>query len=277
VRIGRFETNNDTARFGMFREDRVYDLGEVADIAAAIDVDEPAVLDGRSHDLADVRVLAPVTRPSKVLCVGINYVPHMEESGFERPAEPVIFSKLPSTLVGPNDAIILPKAAPRRVDYEAELVIVIGRGGHDIARDSALEHVAGFTVGNDVSARDWQLKKPGGQWLLGKSFDTFLPLGPWIVTPDEFGDPTQRHVRCRVNGELLQDDVLANLIFDFADVISYISKVATLVPGDLIMTGTPGGVGQSRTPARWLQDGDIVETEIDGIGTLRNPVRAAQA
>jgi 2-keto-4-pentenoate hydratase/2-oxohepta-3-ene-1,7-dioic acid hydratase in catechol pathway len=129
-------------------------------------------------------------------------------------------------------------------------------------------------VGNDVSARDWQLKKPGGQWLLGKSFDTFLPLGPWMTTPDEFGDPAQRHVRCRVNEEVLQDDVLGNLIFDFADVISYVSQVATLEPGDLIMTGTPGGVGQSRTPPRWLQDGDMVETSVDGIGTLRNAVRS---
>jgi 2-keto-4-pentenoate hydratase/2-oxohepta-3-ene-1,7-dioic acid hydratase in catechol pathway len=130
-------------------------------------------------------------------------------------------------------------------------------------------------VGNDVSARDWQLKKSGGQWLLGKSFDTFLPLGPWITTPDEFGDPAGKRVRCTINGELLQDDVLASLIFDFAEVIAYVSQVATLEPGDLIMTGTPAGVGQYRTPPRWLQEGDVIETTVDGIGTLRNLVRTA--
>ncbi len=268
MRIGRFSANGGPAKFGFFEDGRVFEVGD----PFAIDP-----VKGTPHELAEVTLLAPVERPSKVVCVGINYVPHMEESGFERPSEPVIFSKLPSTLTGPYDAIVLPRAAPRRVDYEAELVIVIGRGGRDIRREEALDHVAGYTAGNDVSARDWQLKKPGGQWLLGKSFDTFLPLGPWIVTPDEFGDPAGRHVRCRVNGELLQDDVLANLIFDFADVIAYVSQVATLEPGDLIMTGTPGGVGQSRVPPRWLQAGDIVETEIDGIGTMRNPVKAGPA
>jgi 2-keto-4-pentenoate hydratase/2-oxohepta-3-ene-1,7-dioic acid hydratase in catechol pathway len=266
MRIGRFSANGSPALFGIFDGDRVF---EVSDPFAG------RAIKGAPHNLADVKLLAPVERPSKVICVGINYVPHMEESGFDRPSEPVIFSKLPSSLTGPNAPIVLPRAAPRRVDYEAELVIVIGQEGRDIPRESALEHVAGYTAGNDISARDWQLKKPGGQWLLGKSFDTFLPLGPWIVTPDEFGDPAGRHVRCRVNGELLQDDVLANLIFDFADVIAYVSQVATLETGDLIMTGTPGGVGQSRTPPRWLQDGDIVETEVDGIGTMRNSVVAA--
>jgi len=266
MRIGRFAADGGPARFGIFEDDRVF---ETTDPLAGRSEK------GTPHDLADVKVLAPVVRPSKVVCVGINYVPHMEESGFERPAEPVIFSKLPSALSGPHDPILLPKAAPRRVDYEAELVVVMGRRGRDIERLRALDHVAGYTVGNDVSARDWQLKKPGGQWLLGKSFDTFLPLGPWLTTPDEFGDPAGRHVRCSINGELLQDDVLANLIFDIPDVIAYVSRVATLEPGDLIMTGTPGGVGQSRTPPRWLQEGDVVETEVDGIGTMRNPVRTA--
>jgi 2-keto-4-pentenoate hydratase/2-oxohepta-3-ene-1,7-dioic acid hydratase in catechol pathway len=220
----------------------------------------------------EVTLLAPVNRPTKVLCVGINYVPHMEESKFDRPAEPIFFSKLPSTIVGPTEPIVLPAVAPGRVDYEAELVVVIGRRGRDIDPAQAFDHIAGFTVGNDVSARDWQLKKPGGQWLLGKSFDTFLPLGPWITTADELGDLGPLHVRCQVNGENLQDDVVSNLIFDIPTLISYVSRVATLEPGDLLMTGTPGGVGQSRTPPRWLQDGDVVETSIDRIGTLRNPV-----
>jgi 2-keto-4-pentenoate hydratase/2-oxohepta-3-ene-1,7-dioic acid hydratase in catechol pathway len=266
MRIGRFAAKGGPAKFGIFEGDRVFET---------TDPFSGHAVKGAPHDLADVKVLAPVGRPSKIVCVGINYVPHMEETGFERPAEPVIFSKFASALSGPNDAILLPKAAPRRVDYEAELVIVIGRRGRDIELAHALDHVAGYTVGNDVSARDWQLKKAGGQWLLGKSFDTFLPLGPWMTTPDEFGDPAQRHVRCTINGEVLQDDVLANLIFGFAEVIAYVSLVATLEPGDLIMTGTPGGVGQSRTPPRWLQEGDVVETSVDGIGTLRNTVRTA--
>src|SRR2546422_5149292 len=221
MRFGRFSPNGGPPRIGLFKDDRVFEIDD-AGIEAVLGLDEPAALKGRHHERAAVKLLPPVVLPSKVLCVGINYVPHMEESNFERPTEPVVFSKLPSALIGPEDAIVLPKAAPLRVDYEAELVIVIGRGGRDIDREHALEHVAGYTVGNDVSARDWQLKKAGGQWLLGKSFDTFLPLGPWIVTPDEFGDPATRHVRCRVNGELLQDDVLANLIFDFATVIAYV-------------------------------------------------------
>jgi 2-keto-4-pentenoate hydratase/2-oxohepta-3-ene-1,7-dioic acid hydratase in catechol pathway len=153
--------------------------------------------------------------------------------------------------------------------------VVIGRPGHSIPEAQALDHVAGYTVGNDVSARDWQVKKPGGQWLLGKSFDSFLPLGPWMVTPDEAGDLSGHHVRCRVGSELLQEDVAGSMIFNVPSLIAYVSQVMTLEPGDLIMTGTPGGVGQSRNPPRWLQPGDVVETSVEGIGTLRNPVRAA--
>src|SRR5437667_2380495 len=276
MRVGRFSLDGRAPRLGLFKEDAVSEVPG-APIEMLGDIDEAAVLRGPRHELARVRLLPPVARPSKVLCVGINYVPHMEESDFERPAEPIFFSKLPSAIIGPDEAIILPKAAPRRVDYEAELVVVVGRRGRDIEAAEALEHVAGYTVGNDVSARDWQLKKPGAQWLLGKSFDTFLPLGPWIVTPDEFGDPASRRVRCTVNGEQLQEDALANLIFDIPALIAYVSQVATLEPGDLIMTGTPGGVGQSRTPPRWLQDGDVVETSIDSIGGIRNPVRASPA
>jgi len=276
MRVGRFSIDGGPPRLGLFNEGGVYEVPDTPiDVLGSID--EAAALRRPRHDLADVRLLAPVERPSKVLCVGINYVPHMEESGIERPAEPIFFSKLPSALIGPNDAIVLPKAAPRRVDYEAELVVVVGRRGRDIEPAKAIEHVAGYTVGNDVSARDWQLKKPGGQWLLGKSFDTFLPLGPWIVTLDEFGDLAARHVRCKVNGDQLQEDVLANLIFDIPALIAYVSQVATLEAGDLIMTGTPGGVGQSRTPARWLQDGDVVETSVDGIGSIKNPVRTSPA
>lgn len=283
MRFGRFAIGDGEAQPGLFTNDRVYEVhgssfeALLSSNAGARDAIEKESLKGRHHDLAGVKLLAPLEQPSKILCIGINYVPHMVEADFERPVEPIVFSKLPSALIGPHDPIVLPKAAPARVDYEAEIAIVIGRRGHEIGHDRALEHVAGYTVANDVSARDWQVKKPGGQWLLGKSFDTFLPLGPWIVTPDELGDPAGLHVRCLVNGEQRQDDVLASLIFDFATVIAYVSQVATLEPGDLILTGTPGGVGSSMKPPRWLQDGDVVETSVDGIGTLRNPVRAAPA
>ncbi len=283
MRFGRFATGGGEPQPGLFKDDRVYEVRGSSfetllssDASARHEIEKES-LQGRHHDIVDVKLLSPLDRPSKILCVGINYVPHMVEADFERPAEPVIFSKLPSALIAQYDPIVLPKAAPARVDYEAEVAMVIGRRGREIGHDRALEYVAGYTVANDVSARDWQVKKPGGQWLLGKSFDTFLPLGPWIVTPDELGDPAALHVRCLVNGEQRQDDVLASLIFDFATVIAYVSQVATLEPGDLILTGTPGGVGSSMKPPRWLQDGDVVETSVDGIGTLRNPVRAAPA
>jgi len=272
MRIARFATAAGATHMG------VVEGGVVIEVDVPLDalhlISDRMLAAARRWRMDEVTLLAPVNRPTKVLCVGLNYVPHMEESKFERPAEPVFFSKLPSTIVGPTDAIALPAVAPGRVDYEAELVVVIGSRGRDIDPARAFDHIAGFTVGNDISARDWQLKKPGGQWLLGKSFDTFLPLGPWITTADELGDLGQLHVRCEVNGEDLQDDVVSNLIFDIPTLISYVSRVATLEPGDLLMTGTPGGVGQSRTPPRWLQDGDVVETSIDRIGKLRNRVRA---
>jgi len=272
MRIARFVTAAGDTHMGVVEDGVVIEVDVPLD--ALHSISERMLAAAQRRRIDEVTLLAPVNRPSKVLCVGINYVPHMEESKFERPAEPVFFSKLPSTIVGPTDAIALPAVAPGRVDYEAELVVVIGSRGRDIDPARAFDHIAGFTVGNDISARDWQLKKPGGQWLLGKSFDTFLPLGPWITTADQLGDLGQLHVRCEVNGEDRQDDVVSNLIFDIPTLISYISRVATLEPGDLMMTGTPGGVGQSRTPPRWLQNGDVVETSIDQIGKLRNPVRA---
>lgn len=282
MRLARFTVPGGAARLGLVEGESIHELDLEGDsnpmhLLAESDWTRTAgaMRRARSHRLDEVRLLAPVDRPSKVICIGINYVPHMEETHFERPTEPVVFAKLVSAITGPADPILLPKAAPRRVDYEAELVVVIGAGGRDIDASRAMQHVAGFTVGNDVSARDWQLKKPGGQWLLGKSFDTFLPLGPWIASREEIADLAATHVRCAVNGEILQDDVLGNLIFDIPTLVSYVSQVATLEPGDLVMTGTPGGVGQSRTPPRWLADGDVVETSVDGVGRIVNPVRAA--
>lgn len=226
----------------------------------------------------EVQLLSPVARPSKILCLGMNFRSHADEVGANEEAlEPTVFSKLSSSLTGPSDPIVLPAEAPDRVDYEAELAVVIGRGGRDIPVERAAEWVGGYTVANDVSARDWQLKKPAGQWLLGKSFDTFLPLGPAVVTSDEVPPPEEMVVRCVVSGEVLQEASVADMIVGIPEAISYVSRVCTLEPGDLILTGTPGGVGMARKPRRFLASGDVVETSVSGIGLLRNPVTTAAA
>ena len=218
-----------------------------------------------------VRVAAPIQNPEKIFCIGLNYADHAAESNMPIPSEPVVFSKFSSTIIGPGDAIRLPSVT-RSIDYEVELVVVIGTAGKDISESDAMDHVAGYTVGHDVSARDFQLEKPGGQWLLGKTFDTFAPLGPDIVTPDEVDDPHNLGIRCILNGETVQDSNTEQLIFKIDQLIAYLSRVVTLQPGDLIFTGTPPGVGMARDPQLWLQAGDTVVCEVDGIGRLENPV-----
>lgn len=219
------------------------------------------------------QLLAPIPDPQKVLCVGLNYADHAAETGARVGEEPVIFNKLPTVLRGPGQAIELP-ANSSQVDFEAELVVVIGRAARNIEPAAAWEHVAGYTCGNDVSARDWQTGKPGRQWLLGKSFDSFGPLGPTLVTRDEVPDPGQLPIRLRLNGQTMQDSNTRNLIFPIDYLVSYLSKVCTLSPGDLLFTGTPPGVGMARQPSVFLQAGDDVEVEIEGVGVLRNPVVA---
>lgn len=222
-------------------------------------------------DPAKATLLAPVPDPAKIVCLGLNYRDHAAESGMDVPTEPILFSKYATTLIGQNAPIILPPCS-QEVDYEAELVVVIGVGGRDIPRERAMEHVAGYAVGHDVSARDWQLGKPGKQWMAGKTFDTFAPVGPALVTADEVPDPQALGIRLRLNGRTMQDSNTNQLVFPVDETVSYLSKIFTLEPGDLIFTGTPPGVGMARKPPVWLQPGDIVEVEIDGLGTLRNPV-----
>ncbi len=217
--------------------------------------------------------LVPLPRPGKVICIGLNYADHARETGAESPSEPVVFNKFPSSVIGPNQPIVLP-ALSTEVDYEAELVAVIGRRGKAVDVDSALDLVMGYTCGHDVSARDWQKGKPGKQWLLGKTFDTFAPLGPWLVTSDEVGDPGELGIRFRLNGELMQDSSTRELIFSVAELVAYVSGVVTLEPGDVIYTGTPAGVGAARQPPVFLKPGDVCEVEIDGVGVLSNPVVA---
>jgi 2-keto-4-pentenoate hydratase/2-oxohepta-3-ene-1,7-dioic acid hydratase in catechol pathway len=218
-----------------------------------------------------VKVLAPVPHPQKVICIGLNYADHAKESGVAPPPEPVVFNKFPTAVAADGEPIVLPRVA-KAVDYEAELVAVIGTGGRHIAQDRALDHVAGYCPGHDVSARDWQLEKPSKQWLLGKTFDTFAPFGPELVTSDEVGDPGDLRIAFRLNGQTLQDSSTRQLIFSIAELVAYISQICTLLPGDVIFTGTPPGVGFARKPPLLLKPGDVAEVEIERLGVLRNPV-----
>jgi 2-keto-4-pentenoate hydratase/2-oxohepta-3-ene-1,7-dioic acid hydratase in catechol pathway len=215
----------------------------------------------------------PIDRPSKIVCVGLNYRDHAEEQGAELPEAPLLFAKWPNALIGPGEAIVLPRASTR-VDYEAELGVVIGERVKGVSEENALEAVRGYLCLNDVSARDFQFGD--GQWTRGKSPDTFCPVGPRLVPRDEVPDPQALRIRCLLNGEALQDSTTANMVFSVAEVIAYASATVTLEPGDLIATGTPAGVGVFRKPPRLLQDGDEVTVEIEAVGALTNPVRAEE-
>jgi 2-keto-4-pentenoate hydratase/2-oxohepta-3-ene-1,7-dioic acid hydratase in catechol pathway len=213
----------------------------------------------------------PFARPGKIVCVGLNYRDHAEESGMEPPPRPLVFAKWPSSLIGPGEAIVLPEQA-QEVDYEAELGVVIGKRAHKVSVDDALDHVGGYFCANEVSARDVQFAD--GQWTRGKSFDTFGPVGP-VVPADQIADPQNLRIRCILNGEVVQDSSTANMIFTIAEVIAFVSDGITLEEGDLILTGTPAGVGFGRKPPVYLEDGDEVTIEIEGVGSLTNPVRSA--
>jgi 2,4-didehydro-3-deoxy-L-rhamnonate hydrolase len=212
----------------------------------------------------------PIDRPGKIVCVGLNYRDHAEEQGVELPAEPLLFAKWQTALIGPGDPIVIPPLV-ERCDYEAELGVVIGARVSRVSRENALEAVRGYVCANDVSARDLQFKD--GQWTRGKSPDTFCPVGP-LVPAAEVGDPHTLRIRALVNGEALQDSTTANLIFGVDEVISHITRTTTLEPGDLVLTGTPAGVGAFREPQRFLQPGDEVTIEIERVGELTNPVVA---
>ena len=236
----------------------------------AADLDPPPE-HSASWQPAPATFLPPVADPSRIICIGLNYRDHAAETGAAIPSEPVVFGKFAATLAGHGHPIRLP-AISQKVDYEAELVAVIGRPARDVDADEALRHVFGYTAGHDVSARDWQKGRPGGQWLLGKTFDTFAPVGPAIVTADEFGDPDDAAVRMVIGGETMQAGNTADMIFSVAEVIAFLSRFFTLQPGDLVFTGTPAGVGAARTPPRYLADGDECRVEIDGLPALVNPV-----
>ena len=224
---------------------------------------EPAVI---------AKLLAPL-EPRALLCIGLNYRQHAAETNALLPKVPVVFLKNPAAVQHPGDPIELPRwLASAKVDYECELAVVIGRRCKNVSRADALGYVLGYTCANDVSARDWQKEGGGSQWCRGKSFDTFCPLGPVLVTPDEIPNPNALRISTKVNGETLQDSTTADMIFDVPALIEFLSGSTTLLPGTVILTGTPGGVGMARTPPRWLQPGDTVAVEIEKIGALTNPV-----
>lgn len=219
----------------------------------------------------DVRLGCPLCRPSKIICLGLNYLDHKEESGFERPQRPLLFSKTPNALTGPFDPIVLPQSCDQ-IDWEVELAVVIGRAGKRIAAEDALDYVAGFSVLNDVSGRQAQFSD--SQWFRGKSFDTFAPMGPALVTIDEIGNFQNLKLTARVNGEIMQDGNSADMIFDIPAIIAFISQDITLWPGDIISTGTPSGVGIFRDPPVLLKAGDVVECRVENVGMIRNAVEA---
>lgn len=220
-----------------------------------------------------VRLGAPFTRPSKIICIGLNYSDHAKETGASLPAEPIIFFKASSALTGPNDPVIIPKQS-QKTDWEVELAVVIGKTTSYVSEAQALDYVAGYCLHNDYSEREFQLER-GGQWVKGKSCDTFAPLGPWLVTKDEIKDLDNLRLWLTVNGKKYQDGNTANLVFKVPYLVSYISQFMTLLPGDVISTGTPAGVGLGFKPPIFLKAGDVVELGIDGLGTQKQIAKSA--
>lgn len=251
--------------FGRIEGDRIIAMG--SDLVEYLE--SGISIDGLERDASGTRLKAPVTRPSKILCIGLNYRDHARESGQDLPANPILFPKFANSIIGPNEPIRAPAAATD-VDYEAELGVVIGKQARDLREEEALDSVAGYVCLNDVSSRSLQFES--SQWTRGKAIDTFLPMGPWILTADEVQDPQALSIRCSVNGEVRQDSSTGEMIFGVRELVSFLSQTMTLEPGDIIATGTPAGVGMGFDPPRWLKAGDVVTVEIEGLGTLQNRV-----
>ncbi len=289
MRLGRFKLG-DRVFTGAVKGERVIDLGKTAIVVAAYQRFETVFSEMRlllehlediaemietandtciSYRLEEVKVLPPLADPDKIICIGLNYNEHAAESKMDLPEEPVFFCKFKSSIVGPGEAIILPKVSTQ-IDYEAELAVIIGQSGKHIPEAKAMEHVAGYTAFNDVSARDLQFR--GGQWIKGKALDTFAPLGPYLVTKDEIPDPHKLKIGLELNGKTMQDSATDKLIFNIPKLIAFLSQLFTLEAGDIIATGTPPGVGFTRKPPVFLKDGDLVKVMIEGVGELVNPV-----
>ena len=259
MRLATFLTPDGAERAGEIRDDRVvaFTSGSVRDRLASGDR-SPA--DGEEHALADVTLLAPVPRPRAIFCIGLNYAAHAAETGLEVPEDPMVFMKLPSSSVPGNGTVEIPAAAGHRLDYEAELVVVIGSGGE----------IAGYAVADDLSARDLQGRE--SQWTRAKGFDSSCPWGPWITTADEVADPQALRIGSTVNGEVRQDSTTADLIFGLQPLVDFLAEAITLEPGDIILTGTPQGVGMSMDPPQFLASGDVVRIEIESLGAIEHAV-----
>lgn len=251
--------------FGRIEDDRVITMG--TDLLGYLQSGESK--DGRVRQVSDVQMTAPVQRPGKILCIGLNYRDHALETGQAIPEKPIVFTKFANSVIGPGELIRVPRVAGD-IDYEAELGVVIGARCRDVSVDAALGSVAGYVCLNDVSSRTLQFET--GQWTRGKAIDTFLPMGPWILTADEVSDPQSLSIRCSVNGEIRQDSSTREMIFGVGELVSFLSETITLEAGDVIATGTPSGVGMALDPPRWLGSGDVVAVEIEGLGKLENTV-----
>ncbi len=274
----RYTDDDSNPQYALYEPDRICPLrGLIDDVPSEAELFDrgadwiaslPTPSDSQWQPIPKT-LLPPVPPPEKILCIGLNYRDHAIETGSEIPTEPVVFSKFNTALIGHGDVIRLPKVA-NEVDYEAELVVVIGRRAKHVAVEEAMDYVFGYTCGHDVSARDWQKGRPGGQWLQGKSFDTFAPTGPCLVTTRDIPDPANLSIRMMLNDKVVQQSTTSQLIFDIPTLISHLSTVFTLKAGDLIFTGTPPGVGAARKPPVFLKSRDHCSVEIEGIGTLTN-------
>src|SRR5580698_9561790 len=271
MKLVTFQKGKEAPQAGVLSGDRVVALGD--SMINVIANNARAKSDAPSYALSEVKLLAPIPRPPKLICIGLNYRDHAAETKLEIPKVPTIFNKFTNVVIGPGDPIVLPKASTRP-DYEAEFAFVIGKGGRHISATNAMEHVFGYTIVNDVSAHDFQMAT--SQWLMGKTFDTFAPMGPWLVTADEIAAPHALDISLEIiskesGTERLQHSNTRELIFKIPELIEYLSTVVTLEPGDVVSTGTPAGVGFARKPPRYLKSGDEVVIRVEGLGELRNP------
>lgn len=264
-------THNDRTRLGAVIDGEVQEMAWPDSMLAAVRRGMTPSRGSLRFKLEDVRLEAPLY-PGKILAVGRNYANHAKEMDNEVPDKPLVFAKFPSAVIGPNTPITWRTSITEEVDWEAELAVIIGKRAKDVTPDEAMEHVFGYTCANDVTARDLQNRKDL-QWTRGKSLDTFCPLGPWVITRDELPDPHRLRVRSMIDGEVMQDGNTSDLIFNIPTLIAYLSQNFTLEPGDLILTGTPDGVGAGMKPPRYLKDGEVVTISIEGIGELSNPCR----
>lgn len=276
MKLVMFEHMSSVPQAGLLQENTVYGLPGFADTLEAIQAEPQQLLDAaeaathtKGIPLSAVRLLAPISNPARVFGIGLNYLDHAAEAKMQVQEVPTVFFKLPSSIVGHDATVLLPQNS-QQVDYEAELAVVIGKGGYRIAASEWQQHVFGYTILNDVSARDIQLATT--QWSLGKSFPTFTPIGPSIVTTDEIEDPHTLDISLEIDGEVLQQANTKDLIFTIPTLIEYLSSIVPLLPGDIISTGTPPGVGLGRSPQRWLKSGETMSIFIQKIGQLRNPI-----